>query len=730
MNPLEPPPENACSYCGLPLSGDAVRLPRTERYCCLGCRFAASVARENGEAGEPRWALVRLGFAIFFALNVMVFTMALWAQDVPGALNDSQGFVTTLRGLFRYLCLLFALPVLGLLGPGLAQSVWRGNSRGASAADALLLLGVIASYVFSLISVVRDEGPVYFEVGCTVLVLVTIGRWLEAVGRFKASRALAGLQKLLPEEVRVQDGDGECTKPLASIRGGDRLRVVAGERIPCDGEVESGRALVDQQVLTGESEPVECGPGTRVLGGSLNLDGSLVVRVSAPVTEGAFGRLLAATRIAFETRGRHQRLAERVSRWFLPAVLVVALSAFAWHMNATSVAAGVHAGLAVLLIACPCALGIATPLAVWTAFGVAARRQVLFQSGEALERLASVRAMRFDKTGTLTTGKPVVAEFLAADSEDSDTTLARAYRLAQASAHGQSKAIQEFAGARLGGDELLLVCDTCQEHPGRGVVGQFSDGETVALGSTRFMQELGYTLPAPLNLKLDESQCSGLSLCCVGIHGVVAGLFTFREELRPEAVQALHELQTLGLDVAVLTGDHAARGEQLGCTLGVPVRAELLPEEKVHEIVEAEKKFGPVALVGDGINDAPGLARSSVGIAMGCGADVARAAAQVCLLSNDLRRLPWAVRLGRRTVRVIRQNLFWALVYNVAGIGLACVGLLNPILAAFAMVASSLFVVTNSLRLMRDPETMNGEAEHLPATALQTSAKVSKEFAA
>jgi heavy metal translocating P-type ATPase len=690
---------DVCDYCGLPVArplwgeGDRAAGPR---YCCFGCRFASAVTRSHGEQGAAAWTLARLGLAIFLTMNVMVFTMALWTQDCYGA-DGSEPWVASLRGVFRYLSLLFALPVLMILGGPLLEDAWQSARRGAPGADLLLVVGVVASYVYSAVSVVRDEGPVYLEVGCMVLVLVTLGRWLEATGKLQTTAAIEGLHRLLPDTARVLRPASEVSLPLGDVAVGDRLRVLPGERIPCDGVIVRDGSAVDEQVLTGESQPVVKEPGDRVFGGTLALDGTLIIEATAAAGSGALARLIDLVRQARQTKGRFERLADRIAAWFLPAVGLIALAAFGWHTYHLGFDRGILVGLAVLLIACPCALGLATPMAVWAALGRAARAQVLFRNGEALERLATVRAVRFDKTGTLTTGTPTIADFVPAFRHDPAAVLEAAAAVASASTHAHCQAIRDLAGRP---HPVGPAVGEARTFPGRGLCARRSgDGTVVYLGSPRWLREQGLACPDELGITIEKAVCAGQALTCLGWDGQVNGVFVLREQLRPEAARAVAELLAGGLDVAVLTGDHAARGRALSEELGVAVEAEQLPENKVEAVARARREVGPVAMVGDGINDAPALVASDVGVALGCGTDLSRESAAVCLLGNDLLRLPWAMVLARRTVRVIRANLFWAFVYNVVGVAIACTGRLNPVLASLAMVLSSLLVVTSSLRL-------------------------------
>ncbi|HVX62199.1 MAG TPA: cation-translocating P-type ATPase [Pirellulales bacterium] len=693
-----------CSYCGLPLVGFWRRRAEAgadePRFCCYGCRFASEVAGQAGAHGEANWMLARLGLAIFLTLNVLMFTMALWTQDVYQESPDAASALTlSLDGLFRYLALVLSLPVLWLLGGALAAGAWRDLRSGQPSTDLLLVLGVAASYAYSAVSVVRGAGAVYFEVGCVVLVMVTLGRWLEATGKLRTTEALDSLEKLLPAEVSVICDSQEKVVSLSEVRCGDRLRVRAGERFAVDGRILRGRAAVDEQVFTGESQPAVKEPGDAVLSGTLNLDGDLLVEVTAAAEQGSLRRLIAAVHEARLAKGAYQRLADRAAQLFLPAVAAIALVSAGWHAAEHGPEAGVMTGMAVLLIACPCALGLATPLAVWAALGRAAQCQVVYRNGEALERLAQVRGVVFDKTGTLTTNQCTVAAFAIDRSTPRETVLQEAASLAASSTHTFSRAIAEFAGplADLGQEEAAAELRTL---PGRGLSASVARRTgLVYLGSPRLMEESGLTAEAGLQAAIEEFQARGCSLACVGWEGRVRGVFAFDESLREEAAEAVDACRRAGLAVTVATGDSVTRGERIGEQLRMPVEAALLPHEKVATIERLRKSWHTAAMVGDGINDAPALAAADVGIALGCGADVSRQSAEVCLLGNDLRRVAWAVSLSRAAVRTIRQNLFWAFFYNALGIALAAAGQLNPIWAAAAMTVSSVLVIGNSLRL-------------------------------
>ena len=691
-----------CRHCGLPVAGtsdaDASQEPC---YCCFGCRFAASVVQDQGSSEGG--AIFRLALSIFLSLNVMIFTMLLWAQDVY---DDSATSSTTADALWasaQYLCLVFSLPVLYLLGLPLAGEAWRTLRRGAISTDLLLIVGTVAAYVYSIVSTIRSAGPVYYEVGCGVLVFVTLGRWLEAQGKRRATAALEMLEQLLPKTVHRFENSQLVEISLEDVCVGDRLFVRAGERIPCDGRIASGMASIDAQMLTGESRPEVHETGDSVIGGTLNLDGSLTVEVVELPRSGTWRRLLDCIRDARTKKGMHERAADRLVRVFVPLVCVTAIAAFVYHTSHSGLDQGLLAALAVLLIACPCALGLATPMAVWAALGHAARKQVLFRNGDALEKLAAARVIAFDKTGTLTDGRPHVERFLPSSDREHDGILSRVGAAAAASSHELARALRSYCLSR---GVTSLEADQVRTLPGRGIEAKFADlAEPVFVGSERLMHEQRLAFASPLRNSSASFAEQGLAIVCVGWCGQVRGVFALSETFRDGVEAALDECRSAGLQTCILTGDHAARGKAVAAKLKTPVQAGLLPEDKLNAVIELRKQHGSTVMVGDGINDAPALAAADVGIALECGADISRDSADVCLLGDELFKVPWAIELARKTVRIVRQNLFWSLIYNVVGVGLAATGRLNPVWAAAAMTISGLSVVFNSLRLAPESES-------------------------
>ena len=703
-----------CDYCGLPLGRPLWRRATAQRrkdetdasttaiggkvphYCCVGCRIAAAVTNETGEAGAIRWTLVKLGFAGFFAMNVMMFTMALWSSDVYGPQEQTE-FSEIVTSLLRYLTMLFALPVLFLLGQPLVENAIEAAKRRTLSTDFLLLAGVLAAYGYSAISVFRGDGPIYFEVGCAILVLVMAGRWLEATGRMRATHALDALEHFLPRSARVLRNCQETIIPLADLDGSETVRVLPGERFPSDGRIIQGSTSVDQQLVTGESWPVSRSLRDTVCGGTLNLDGAVVMKLTAAPSAGTISRLIAAVHAARNSKGRYERLAERASTLFFPIIAATALAAFGWHTWRHGLDRGILVALSVTLIACPCSLALATPMAVWAALGRAAEKQIVLKGGEFLERLSAIRAVRIDKTGTLTTGEPRVVQFVPVESQRATEILNLAAAAASTSTHAFSRAIAELAPSC-----HQSVPAAAKSTVGQGVTAQLAgENRTIYLGSLQFLESAGLRLPASFREACEKAINAGSPVVLIGWEGLAQGLFVFSETLRPGSAEFLLDCRRRGLDCAVLTGDHLERGRQLERELSVAVLAGLLPEQKLEHIRAMRQAIGPVAMIGDGINDAPALALADVGIALGCGTDVSRDSADVCLMSNDLGRIPWLLDLAGATVHTIRFNLFWAFAYNCAGVGLALTGALNPIAAALCMVISSACVVGTSLRLTR-----------------------------
>jgi len=573
--------------------------------------------------------------------------------------------------------------------------------------DQLVALGTSAAYGLSVYHLLAPAGhhaaPLYFEASAVVITLILLGKWLEARAKRQASDAIRALQALRPDTARVSRNGIETRVPITEVVVGDEVVVLPGERIPVDGEVLEGRSHSDESLLSGESLPVPKARGDNVTGGAVNGEGRLRLRTTAIGAESALARIVRLVEDAQAKKAPIQRIVDRVSAVFVPTVIAIALvTLLGWGITRGDWTQALLNAVAVLVIACPCALGLATPAAVMAGTGVAARAGILVKDIEALEITRQLRTVAFDKTGTLTLGKPTLTGLHALDGNDT-ALLALAVGLQRGSEHPLAKAVLDAAAQR--GVQAAEVTDITAVA-GRGVQGRQHGHSQLAFGHARWMGELGVDLQSAHALA-DAAARAGRTQSWLaenaGQGWRLLGLLTFGDAPRPQSRQAVAELRALGVRPLMLSGDNAAAAKSTGNQLGLAndeVRAELLPGDKVQAIRELAKD-GPVGMVGDGLNDAPALAAASVGFAMGSGTDVAMHAAGVTLMRPDPRLVADAIDISRRTVRKIRQNLFWAFIYNVIGIPLAALGMLDPILAGTAMAASSVSVVANALLLRR-----------------------------
>ena len=534
-----------------------------------------------------------------------------------------------------------------------------------------------------------------------VLILVTLGRYLETRGKVQASDAVMALEALIPDEVDVTRNGHRSRKRSSELIVGDLVHVPPGQTIPVDGIVVDGNGYLDQQIVTGESALALKSVGDEMHAGTTSPDQAFTVRATAVGHQSTVGRMADLLEEARQTGGRYERLADRVTAFFVPVVVMLALTAAWLGAQANGLEEAIPRALAVLLISCPCALGIATPMATWVALGRAATRGVLFRSGAAIEILARVRGVSIDKTGTLTTRTPQVRAFNtgAVDGPPRRKLIAMAAGLSQTSRHVLAEGITRYAQRE---NVAPVEVKDAKAVPGLGMEGH-ADGDVIRVGSLAMLESASVRFAGDLRERATVAMESGHSIACVARNDNVVGVFTFSEQLRPEAKDTITRLRELGCAIQVLTGDHRARGAALSTELEVSAIAELSPTQKIEEIRKQQGRARSVAMVGDGLNDAPALVAADIGIAMGCGADISRDSADLCLLGDDLTGVPWSIKLARRTVRTIKTNLFWAFAYNACCVPLAMAGILNPVVAAIAMVVSSLFVVTNSARLSMVP---------------------------
>ncbi|HCL85449.1 MAG TPA: copper-transporting ATPase [Comamonadaceae bacterium] len=606
---------------------------------------------------------------------------------------------------------LLATPVQFVLGARFYKAGWHAARALTGNMDLLVALGTSAGYGLSLwLWATAPEGHaphLYFEASAVVITLVLLGKWLEARAKRQTTAAIRALHALRPDVAHLLGRDGEVDVPIAEILAGDRLVVRPGERIPLDGTVLEGQTQVDESMLTGEPLPVAREPGDRLTGGAINGEGRVLMQVTAVGSETVLARIIRLVEDAQAAKAPIQRLVDRVAAVFVPVVLLIALATLTgWLWSGAGLESALIHAVAVLVIACPCALGLATPAAIMAGTGVAAQHGVLIKDAEALETAHRVTTVAFDKTGTLTVGQPVLTAFHVKPGGDEAALLAAVAGVQSGSEHPLARAVVQAAGAR-----ALAVPEPqdVRAVPGRGTEGRVQ-GRDWLVGSLRWMQELGAglgALQAPAEaLQQGGATVSALAERTPGGALAVRALLAFGDEPKPGAREALARLKARGVRCVMISGDNRGAATAMARRLGLDpeageVMAEVLPDGKADAVRQLQQGGTVVAMVGDGVNDAPALAAADVGLAMGNGTDVAMHAAGITLMRGEPRLVAAALDISHRTVAKIRQNLFWAFIYNVAGIPLAALGYLSPVMAGAAMALSSVSVMTNALLLKR-----------------------------
>jgi P-type Cu+ transporter len=594
-----------------------------------------------------------------------------------------------------------ATPVQFWLGARFYRAGWKALKAKTGNMDLLVALGTSAAYglsVYELLAHPGAMGHLYFEASAVVITLILLGKWLEGRAKQQTTEAIRALNALRPETARVRRASGEVEIPIAQVTIGDVVVIRPGERVPVDGVVAEGDSEVDESLITGESLPVSKQAEAKVTGGSVNGHGLLLVRTTAVGAESTLSRIVRLVESAQAKKAPIQRLVDKVSAVFVPVVLGIALvTLLGWGLSTGNWETAILNAVAVLVIACPCALGLATPTAIMAGTGVAARHGVLIKDADALEVAHKVQVVAFDKTGTLTEGHP---ELVAAQAVDGDrlSLLALAASIQAGSEHPLAKAVVEVAKAE---GAPVAAASEVRAIAGRGV-GAVVAGRNLRLGSTRLMQELKVDL-APLSSVAADLQAQGRTVSWVAdLSGEprLIGLLAFGDAVKPAAREAIASLRRQGVRSVMLTGDNRGSAQAAAAQLGIDdFRAEVLPEDKARIVSELKQDGSIVAMVGDGINDAPALAAAHVGIAMSTGTDVAMHAAGITLMRGEPALVADAIHISRRTYAKIRQNLFWAFIYNLVGVPLAAFGLLSPVVAGAAMAFSSVSVVTNALLL-------------------------------
>ncbi len=730
---------------------------------------SARVALETGRA-TVRWneASVRDEKAIQAALVRAGFEGTPLASEADGASDESHGaawrrnmllgvvvtvplilgewiFGLGMERWFQWLAFALATPVQMICGAQFYRGAWRQLRQRSANMDTLVALGSTTAFVFSVWGLFAGyHGHLYFMEASSIITLVSVGHWLEARAGSRAEAALRSLLRLVPSTaIQLSDAGLETSVSVAELNLGDRIVLRPGDRVPVDGDVVSGDSSVDESMLTGESLPVEKRGGARVLGGTANLDGQLVVKVTAVGETTALAQIIAAVQRAQSSRAAIQRLADQVSAIFVPVVVLLALATAAWwgfayehaksvhaamagwfwmsHVPETPLAAAVVHFAAVLIVACPCAMGLATPIAIIAGTNVAATRGILIRDGVALEKAGTITAVVFDKTGTLTRGEPVVSRVdilgkvpAGFSAEDLGAMLARRSKhpLSQAIAAQRPDAFVAAApsGARfgvgLGAKDETPTLSGWMEVRGSGVQARLKQGGKLLLlrlGSFTWLKENGVDMDSA-NGRQETAGQEGATALGLAVENQLAAVFVVRDEPRSGAKDVVGKLEGQGMKVFLLTGDNAAAAKAVAAEVGIAfdrVFAGVRPEQKAEKVAELQRAGYRVGFVGDGINDGPALEQADLGIAVSRASDVAREAADIILLKADLPAVSEAIALARATLRTIRQNLFWAFFYNTVAVPLAMLGFLSPVICAASMGLSDLIVVGNALRLRR-----------------------------
>jgi Cu+-exporting ATPase len=605
---------------------------------------------------------------------------------------------------FRYenqLLLGLTLPVWAYAGRRFHRNALRLARHLSANMDTLVSLGTTAAFLWSLVALCGGKpNQVYFDSAAVIITLVLLGKVLESRATRHASDAIRSLVALQPPLARVERGGTPVEVPVEEVQVGDVLVVRPGEKIPVDGVIVEGTTGVNESMLTGESLPVEKQPGREVVGGSINGTGAFRYRATRVGEDTTLAEIIRVVEAAQGSKAPIQRMADQVASVFVPIVIFIAMLTFVGHLAASHdwAVATINA-VAVLVIACPCAMGLATPTAIMVGTGKGAETGVLIRGGDSLEKVRKLTTVVFDKTGTLTRGEPTVTDVVAFNGWHADAVLALAAAVEESSEHPLGQAVIRAAGERQLAPAAPGLCDV-RYLPGRGVSAR-RDAASILLGNRKMMEEDAVPL-ADSEAPLQRLESEGKTGVLLAAGGRVVGLLGIWDPPKPEAAQVVQSLHHLGLRVAMLTGDARLTAQAVARVVGIDdVVAEVLPRQKLDAIARLQKQGQQVAMVGDGINDAPALAQADLGIALGSGSAAALDNADIALLGNDLRGVVRALELSRRTVRTIKQNLFWAFIYNIVGIPVAALGWLNPMIAAAAMAFSSVFVVSNSLRLRR-----------------------------
>ena len=661
-------------------------------------RTYTPAAQEAALKQQNRDLMIRFGTASFFSMQLMLLSFGLYA-------GFFQGIDPITRQWLEYGALLVCTPVLFYSGWPFLKGAVRGIRNRTLNMDFLISLGSFSAYALSIYQMVRG-GEVYFDTAAMIITLVLLGRLLENSSKHKASEAVSRLLALRPQKARLVQGTVRVIVPAAEVRKRDLIEILPGEKVPLDGIVRKGESEADESLVTGESRPVEKSIGSEMIGGSLNGFGSLIVEVTRTGQETVIAQIARLVEQAQGATAPIQRFADRISAYFIPFVIAASGLTFWYWYRQVSAGQSLLNAVAVLVIACPCALGLATPVAVLAGTGSAARKGILIKGGDVLEHMHKVDTVLFDKTGTLTTGKMSVVELRIAECglrNDKSSTRDRLLELVRfaASAEQGSEHLVGSAIVRYAREQhvQLFPFDTFRAVPGRGIEASVQ-GTRVLVGTKAFLEAHDIAKDTATDQKAEEIGQTGKIVVWVARGKEFLGLLALMDVPKEDAKEAVSLLKRMNIDVTMVTGDNFTTAQAIADRTGITsIIAGVLPEGKSEEITRLRAQGRLVAMAGDGINDAPALVAADIGIAMASGSDIAMESADVVLMRSDLHSVVQAIELSRTTFRIIKQNLFWAFFYNGAAIPLAMAGILNPIVAAAAMAISSVTVVMNSLRL-------------------------------
>ncbi|MCB0104049.1 MAG: cation-translocating P-type ATPase [Anaerolineales bacterium] len=642
---------------------------------------------------EEESFFTRLLIGGVMVLHDMIVGGGIYVRELMGWATPETAWLVHF---FQIMMLVSSLPVLILLGLPILRAGFASLLRGQPNIHTLIMIGTFSAFGLSVRNIILGHGGLYFDTATMLIFLVSIGRWLEMQAHKSSNKAVSRLLKQIPDQATVVANNQDSVVNVAELKPGMRVRVRPGERFPVDGLIAIGEGDMDESLLTGEPKPVTRHEGDKVQAGTINLDGSFEViatAVGASTTAGQIGRLLHE---ALWARSPLERMVDKLSAWMTPLALALAAIAFLIWYSIGGLETGMLVALSVLLIACPCALGLATPLTLWLSLERAAESGVILRSTSALERLAKVERIFFDKTGTLSQLPMKVLEIKEERGKKKEF-LEVVASVENESEHPLAKAIVEYAKAQ---NIELVKPISFKVLPALGIVGQLpvtNYQSPIHIGSARLVSAKGLSMSTDISQQVEAWKEAGHIVVYAGWDGQVMGILALGETIRAEAKETVLQLQSRGLELGVLTGDEASAGARWQKMLGIPVSAALSPDEKMRRLSENS------AMVGDGINDGPALAAATIGLAMNHGTDVARSAADIVLVRDDLRVIPWLVDLSRESMKRVKQNLGWAVIYNLLGVGLAMAGLLQPVFSAFAMVASSIFVTTNAMKMNKFP---------------------------